>query len=1078
MVTLYTIHADGNPVYLPVDLYGSTTYDDKKQITPMMAKLAMEDNKSGTLEFSIFKENLMYDDIDLMRTTIKVTEYVYNDDGTLNRKTILWKGRVIAIDTNMDQIRTFTCEGALAFLNDIVCYPISNRISSGVAEGSGTAKTLKNEALSEALQDYLDDGGNNDPKSIMDEGHIFRGSGISAKAFLSCIYTVGRGYNELCPSGRTFRVGKVTIGNNRGVVGFVDHTEPANDTFTEDDYPNGAWSFEGELSTPTSAFATALDQILDVTVNLNGGHLIVRHEEVNGKERMYLDYLGDFSDSDASAEYGVNIIEFNGKLELNAPVTDIIPRGAVISTWNDNDTIDDAVDDETFKIGTNVRFVGSRHYVASTSDVGYKALPGPARVTNINYGSLHPIHLIHTDGTSNVYGWVNQSDIEGSGAYITKKDTEFVQRHYESYPYTEYVGITDGYEGGVHVVNESLMSRYGRIQQIVDFPDIDDPNELKAAAEEWLDTHSSFLKQTYEVSLVDLGHIYGTDEYPIHLLDRVHVSMPSHGIDEYMPVIRIDLDLLNPANTTISFSKETNRSTQRKMARARAAAAVVDPAVELNQPGDSISQSMARNIKYISDTSAHAAINTSTTQNMKVTLPEGETTTVDITEGNGTTNTLMFVNGLLSFNGRRGSAPKFDIFGYNWKYIVGKGIRKPVNDRFWLTDYTYRYNKDAHYHCSEALFDDSERFSDEERGDYYNEKNLGAPFYNSSPEGQQTVYALPMCYSSTPDEAPELTLNDQWGTPGYGLYYRISNGARKYWATPCIYYLPSGYSGSLYVFCAIPSPQTDLFYSVTEVDDPLMTKMVCKFNYSGTYDYTTQTKFKSMFDGIIAPEMENDLRRQYRSHRPTYTATDPATFKVRGSDYKRPPCTAILIMPYQSLCVSWATGDPGANRFKAGILAEPAIIRESKDYTYINGSPRPNTIKIYNHRVSQDSVGGKYIMGCYAEAFAPSHDYTGTALKPKVTCPTNMRFGDDIKTDITEPKYYIFTSEDDCNACMEDYISGGMSQSSIEYKYRDKIVSINNGYASSDTYSKMQVAYSYNGALTKFYTAGSPYGDP
>ena len=66
-------------------------------------------------------------------------------------------------------------------------------------------------------------------------------------------------------------------------------------------------------------------------------------------------------------------------------------------------------------VGDEVDFTGTRHYVSSTGNQGYAAKPGPARVTLQNPGSLHPWHLIHTDGTSNVYGWVDEKDVQPRG---------------------------------------------------------------------------------------------------------------------------------------------------------------------------------------------------------------------------------------------------------------------------------------------------------------------------------------------------------------------------------------------------------------------------------------------------------------------------------------------------------------------------------------------------------------------------------------------------------------------------------------------------------------------------------------
>ena len=64
---------------------------------------------------------------------------------------------------------------------------------------------------------------------------------------------------------------------------------------------------------------------------------------------------------------------------------------------------------EEYNVGDIVRFHGGTHYVSSYPDAqGYNAKAGPAKITIKNgSGKAHPWHLIHTDGTSNVYGWVD-----------------------------------------------------------------------------------------------------------------------------------------------------------------------------------------------------------------------------------------------------------------------------------------------------------------------------------------------------------------------------------------------------------------------------------------------------------------------------------------------------------------------------------------------------------------------------------------------------------------------------------------------------------------------------------------------
>lgn len=63
-------------------------------------------------------------------------------------------------------------------------------------------------------------------------------------------------------------------------------------------------------------------------------------------------------------------------------------------------------------LGDIVQFKGGPHYVSSTA-TSYRASPkaGPARVTAIAKSARHPYHVIHTDRSSTVYGWVDASQI-------------------------------------------------------------------------------------------------------------------------------------------------------------------------------------------------------------------------------------------------------------------------------------------------------------------------------------------------------------------------------------------------------------------------------------------------------------------------------------------------------------------------------------------------------------------------------------------------------------------------------------------------------------------------------------------
>lgn len=61
------------------------------------------------------------------------------------------------------------------------------------------------------------------------------------------------------------------------------------------------------------------------------------------------------------------------------------------------------------KIGDIVQFDGGYHYISSTASepTGSKCAAGPAKLTHIAKGAKHPWHIIHTDSSTRVYGWVD-----------------------------------------------------------------------------------------------------------------------------------------------------------------------------------------------------------------------------------------------------------------------------------------------------------------------------------------------------------------------------------------------------------------------------------------------------------------------------------------------------------------------------------------------------------------------------------------------------------------------------------------------------------------------------------------------
>lgn len=70
----------------------------------------------------------------------------------------------------------------------------------------------------------------------------------------------------------------------------------------------------------------------------------------------------------------------------------------------------------SIKVNDIVQFTGGPHYASANADsYSSSSKAGPARVTAISDGSKHPYHLIHTDSSSSVYGWVDTANIQTNG---------------------------------------------------------------------------------------------------------------------------------------------------------------------------------------------------------------------------------------------------------------------------------------------------------------------------------------------------------------------------------------------------------------------------------------------------------------------------------------------------------------------------------------------------------------------------------------------------------------------------------------------------------------------------------------
>lgn len=101
MVTIYKIYCDGVLIHNPQVVADTLVLGD--------VQLHIEDNAAGSLNFIMYPNHIRYGVIHLFKSKISV--YANNEK--------IWEGRPINMPHNTDKSLSVTCEGRLAYLNDV-----------------------------------------------------------------------------------------------------------------------------------------------------------------------------------------------------------------------------------------------------------------------------------------------------------------------------------------------------------------------------------------------------------------------------------------------------------------------------------------------------------------------------------------------------------------------------------------------------------------------------------------------------------------------------------------------------------------------------------------------------------------------------------------------------------------------------------------------------------------------------------------------------------------------------------------------------------------------------------------------
>ena len=107
--------------------------------------------------------------------------------------------------------------------------------------------------------------------------------------------------------------------------------------------------------------------------------------------------------------------------------------------------------------------------------------------------------------------------------------------------------------GSIYVTSESAIKTYGWIEQVVDWDNVTEPENLLKKAKEYLN-EVQFEDLVLELTAFDLKYLNPEME-SIHILDLVRCVSEPHGMDKYFPVTQVEILLDNPSGSSYTFGE-------------------------------------------------------------------------------------------------------------------------------------------------------------------------------------------------------------------------------------------------------------------------------------------------------------------------------------------------------------------------------------------------------------------------------------------------------------------------------------------------------------------------------------------
>lgn len=508
-----------NDSWLMVGEYGSSVVASDMVLT-------LEDNQAGSFKITLPEANQGYDFVGRYTTELVVYRIRRNNSGAAITETEIFRGRVIGQEEDFLHNRTFIAEGELAYLCD-------------------TRQPQKKYAKTMTPRQYFE-------------------------ALLAV-------HNSKANKSRKFVL---------GTVEFTEWSEVVTSQIADEDEDN-----EDNLYRETS-YEDTLTCISEGFEDLDNPHLMIRK---SGTTR-YLDILKDSREGgtwgttvipDQEVRLGSNLLDYSKNYDMSDICSVIIPLGAEIE------------DEEKQRIGPPVSLTYQYGWVLSDQDgkpmqLGNNdqdfCIAGPKSVSP---GQLY----FYTGRSWNGYGmytFMNNNDevvewrqsntsaseavatdlieerievpegatklyIGGNGKKIpTRLNTYLDDAHADLDQYVTVKSIVDTSrkkkKGTVYVKSDTLLSMYGWIEKVVEFPNLKTPQVLYNRAIKYL-SEDVYENLILEVKALDMNN-FDTSLTPYSIGKSVHVSLDNKTTLTF-PISKLELNLAEPENSLITLGYHT-----------------------------------------------------------------------------------------------------------------------------------------------------------------------------------------------------------------------------------------------------------------------------------------------------------------------------------------------------------------------------------------------------------------------------------------------------------------------------------------------------------------------------------------